>query len=987
MPTDRPTFEALKDFLAETSPILVKARDSLHEEGKMLVEADDRIYVIEGRSECPVWKGQNQRTFEISFFPRKIVEDLSGRRNPEISRPLKNSFIHTGHGSHQGKNWGKPEYIDEVYLRNPMNPADASGSSPEAGELGMRLQNRKSMRGVHPDQREEKGQERKAPLRPAPVPGQNVRPPSIKSMPNLKAEASQHVKEDSLIDLSNDERMYYNTGSHAVSSSNLLDNSLSDQLSVNESGADRSYQNEDFEYNQPQAETDSFNTSATSRHNQYMNQFVAEAEAVNHQHQDSHDTSFGSLAPGETYHYPPEDDDPFDTSNVNIPNLNSTPRSEIRLESSLSQMRISQAGGAGPPSIISQLLASQPSSQSSSPQPPGLTPPPARRVTASEPRHLHPVLDPRHRRAVSTMSEAETFLPPLTSPFSPPAFNPYDIVLGSNEAIAGLESPAPFGKSKRDQAFSWLDDKIGNLKAAKSSQNLSDRTVGRGSGGGVGDVFQFPCAPDNDNDDDLLRQQEMERQKEIERQHEINQQRELERQQELNIQKELERQQELNRQRELERQQELIKQQEINQQQQQELVRQQLIKQQEEIQKQEQLEMARQMEMARQQLEIQKNQELERQQIEAQQREAERQRELQQRQEMVRQQEFLARQQRENELSQQNMQLLMQKQMIQQAEQEKRRRYEQQQQQQQQLFSEQHKQQELQRKNLQKIMNFKKSSMASAPGASQDVFHFPQTSSLSTSGQELPPYSVDKDFIKDLEKSLGENEAVANMLGPQPPPTPSVKVSNIPSLQPPPSNPTARTSPGQGGARPRSSPRQEAAARPTSRSSGGRPVSRGSCRQEEEAEVRTATVKPFKHQAESGGKMGDVLGAASGWRSLNMQRGAGRVDLLASQRTQLDRFTGAPEQSETYGTTRVTTSNAVEINKIAQCSKMVPGMSGTEIRAALEAVNWDTSVAVKNLKIDKLFRIGVATKPKCEKVLQAVSWDLERAASKLLDSL
>ena len=977
MPTDRPTFEALKDFLAETSPILVKARDSLHEEGKMLVEADDRIYVIEGRSECPVWKGQNQRTFEISFFPRKIVEDLSGRRNPEISRPLKNSFIHTGHGSHQGKNWGKPEYIDEVYLRNPMNPADASGSSPEAGELGMRLQNRKSMRGVHPDQREEKGQERKAPLRPAPVPGQNVRPPSIKSMPNLKAEASQHVKEDSLIDLSNDERMYYNTGSHAVSSSNLLDNSLSDQLSVNESGADRSYQNEDFEYNQPQAETDSFNTSATSRHNQYMNQFVAEAEAVNHQHQDSHDTSFGSLAPGETYHYPPEDDDPFDTSNVNIPNLNSTPRSEIRLESSLSQMRISQAGGAGPPSIISQLLASQPSSQSSSPQPPGLTPPPARRVTASEPRHLHPVLDPRHRRAVSTMSEAETFLPPLTSPFSPPAFNPYDIVLGSNEAIAGLESPAPFGKSKRDQAFSWLDDKIGNLKAAKSSQNLSDRTGGGGggSGGGVGDVFQFPCAPDNDNDDDLLRQQEMERQKEIERQYEINQQRELERQQELN------------RQRELERQQELIKQQEINQQQQQELVRQQLIKQQEEIQKQEQLEMARQMEMARQQLEIQKNQELERQQIEAQQREAERQRELQQRQEMVRQQEFLARQQRENELSQQNMQLLMQKQMIQQAEQEKRRRYEQQQQQQQQLFSEQHKQQELQRKNLQKIMNFKKSSMASAPGASQDVFHFPQTSSLSTSGQELPPYSVDKDFIKDLEKSLGENEAVANMLGPQPPPTPSVKVSNIPSLQPPPSNPTARTSPGQGGARPRSSPRQEAAARPTSRSSGGRPVSRGSCRQEEEAEVRTATVKPFKHQAESGGKMGDVLGAASGWRSLNMQRGAGRVDLLASQRTQLDRFTGAPEQSETYGTTRVTTSNAVEINKIAQCSKMVPGMSGTEIRAALEAVNWDTSVAVKNLKIDKLFRIGVATKPKCEKVLQAVSWDLERAASKLLDSL
>ena len=43
-------------------------------------------------------------------------------------------------------------------------------------------------------------------------------------------------------------------------------------------------------------------------------------------------------------------------------------------------------------------------------------------------------------------------------------------------------------------------------------------------------------------------------------------------------------------------------------------------------------------------------------------------------------------------------------------------------------------------------------------------------------------------------------------------------------------------------------------------------------------------------------------------------------------------------------------------HQIAQCSKMVPGMSGSEIRASLEAVNWDTNIAVKNLKIDKLYR-------------------------------
>ena len=1051
MPTDRPTFEALKDFLAETSPILVKARESLHEEGKMFVDSDDRIYVIESRTDCSLWKGQNQRTFEISFFPRRIVEDLSGRRNPDISKPLKNSFIHTGHGSHQGKTWGNPEFIDDVYLRNPMNPADVPGASPEG--IGARLQTRTSMRGGGNQPEVIKaGEGRRPQLRPAPTAPSVPKPPSVKSMPNLKAEAAQHVKEDSLIDLSAEERLYYNTGgSQTVSSSNLLlDNSLSEQISINDSMADRSYQNEEFQYQQPQQQQESEMEILETIHDvdqnissQYMNQLEVES----HQRQGSHDTSFSSLAPGETYHYPPEEDDPFDTSNVTIPQLNSTPRSDVGgLETALSSLKL--PGTAGPPSIISQLLASQPSSQSSSPQPgvtPGVTPPPTRRVTASEPRHLlvPPGLSARHRRAVSTMSEAETFLPPLTSPFSPPAFNPYDIVLGSNEAIAGLESPAPFGnKSRRDQAFSWLDDKIGNLKSSKSSQNLAEQS---GGGGGGHDVFQFPNVRDSNveqgDDSELLRQQE------IERQQEINRQKELERQQEHNRQQEMERQQELNRQKEMERQQEIERQQELYQQQEmarkQEMVRQQLVQQQLEIQKQQQLlkqqeqqqeqERIKQQELLRkqeqqqeflrqqeqhqlqerlrqqqQQQHLQRQQEQE-QELLRQQKEME-QRELQQRQEMIRQQEMLmqqelARQQRENEMAKHNMKILMEKQRMQQADQEQRMKYLNQQQQQHQ-FSYQQKEQELQQKNLQKILNFNKSSAAVAPANSQEVFHFPQTSSLSTAGQELPPYSVDKDFIKDLEKSLGATDAVANMLGPQAPPTPSLKVANIPSLQlpPPPANPAAvRSSPGsQGGARPRSSPRQEVGtgARSVSRASGGsggRAGSRASSRQETEAEARTAHVKPFHHQAEppvTPGKMGDVIGAAasSGWRSLSLHSQKGqqaRVDLLASQRTQLDSFRGRPEeaQSESFGTTRGTSSNAVEINKIAQCSKMVPGMSGTEIRSALEAVNWDTSVAVKNLKIDKLFRIGVATKPKCEKVLQAVSWDLERAASKLLDSL
>lgn len=36
----------------------------------MTIEQGDAIIVIDGRSELKWWKGQNQRTYEISIFPR-----------------------------------------------------------------------------------------------------------------------------------------------------------------------------------------------------------------------------------------------------------------------------------------------------------------------------------------------------------------------------------------------------------------------------------------------------------------------------------------------------------------------------------------------------------------------------------------------------------------------------------------------------------------------------------------------------------------------------------------------------------------------------------------------------------------------------------------------------------------------------------------------------------------------------------------------------
>ncbi|CAH1792084.1 unnamed protein product [Owenia fusiformis] len=97
-PQDRPTFEALKDFLCEVRPIEMRALRTFEEQSRLHMQEGDYVTVIEGRSEHYYWRGQNKRTYNV------------------------------GHLDARGKQWGDPEAIDEVYLRNPMDPPDLSGN-------------------------------------------------------------------------------------------------------------------------------------------------------------------------------------------------------------------------------------------------------------------------------------------------------------------------------------------------------------------------------------------------------------------------------------------------------------------------------------------------------------------------------------------------------------------------------------------------------------------------------------------------------------------------------------------------------------------------------------------------------------------------------------------------------------------------------------------------------------------------------------------
>lgn len=126
-PSERPTFASLKSSLTGMVPTVMKAISHFTMAGKMTIEQGDQIVILDGRPENYWWKGQNQRSFQIGLFPRCFVDPMRRKQREDISKPLENSFIHTGHGAPFGKSWGSPIYIDDVYLRNPMEPPDVVG--------------------------------------------------------------------------------------------------------------------------------------------------------------------------------------------------------------------------------------------------------------------------------------------------------------------------------------------------------------------------------------------------------------------------------------------------------------------------------------------------------------------------------------------------------------------------------------------------------------------------------------------------------------------------------------------------------------------------------------------------------------------------------------------------------------------------------------------------------------------------------------------
>ncbi|XP_028847409.1 non-receptor tyrosine-protein kinase TNK1 [Denticeps clupeoides] len=117
-PAERPTFAQLTTLVAEAQPMEVRAVRDIGDPRKLSLQANDLVTVIDHGLELCEWRGQNQRTLSVGWFPAALaapsVSAPSMFSPVQISSPLKGSLQHKSHGdTNPTRTWGTPERLDE----------------------------------------------------------------------------------------------------------------------------------------------------------------------------------------------------------------------------------------------------------------------------------------------------------------------------------------------------------------------------------------------------------------------------------------------------------------------------------------------------------------------------------------------------------------------------------------------------------------------------------------------------------------------------------------------------------------------------------------------------------------------------------------------------------------------------------------------------------------------------------------------------------
>uniref|UniRef100_A0A3Q1GBF9 Tyrosine kinase, non-receptor, 1 n=1 Tax=Acanthochromis polyacanthus TaxID=80966 RepID=A0A3Q1GBF9_9TELE len=131
-PADRPSFNKLTTMVAEAKPMEVQAARDFTEPRKLTFVTNDVVTVIDHGLELSEWRGQNQRTLTVGWFPASLIVPLQlsvpvavpttssnqgsnhAAGSAFISTPVKGSLHHTGHGDiNPDRCFGTPDSLND----------------------------------------------------------------------------------------------------------------------------------------------------------------------------------------------------------------------------------------------------------------------------------------------------------------------------------------------------------------------------------------------------------------------------------------------------------------------------------------------------------------------------------------------------------------------------------------------------------------------------------------------------------------------------------------------------------------------------------------------------------------------------------------------------------------------------------------------------------------------------------------------------------
>lgn len=148
-PPDRPNFTQLCTLVAEAKPMEVQVTREFSEPRKLALLPNDLVTVIDHGLDMNEWKGQNQRTLSVGWFPAALIAPPAPPTPASasapipvpvpstafISPPMKGSLQHTGHGDLKAEqSWGTPEGTDSSAWRSgPGREKEGSNLQKMAG--------------------------------------------------------------------------------------------------------------------------------------------------------------------------------------------------------------------------------------------------------------------------------------------------------------------------------------------------------------------------------------------------------------------------------------------------------------------------------------------------------------------------------------------------------------------------------------------------------------------------------------------------------------------------------------------------------------------------------------------------------------------------------------------------------------------------------------------------------------------------------------